>query len=184
MGFSVPAVLPRTAVGSYPAFSPLPVLADLGGYFLCHFPSPHGARPLAGILLCGARTFLHAHKAHSGCLADFQGHYISATLFIFNALQNIFRPTLICRRAQPKICVERNAAFLAGAISNLRFHCRPRFGGASFFAQTCSSAIAPTAQPTTATPTAVHCIHTRRDRSVMAASEMATCKAVIACAQR
>ncbi len=27
-------------------------------YSLWHFPSPHGARPLAGILLCGARTFL------------------------------------------------------------------------------------------------------------------------------
>jgi len=26
--------------------------------FLFHFPSPRGARPLAGILLCGARTFL------------------------------------------------------------------------------------------------------------------------------
>lgn len=30
--------------------------------FLLHFPSPHGARPLAGILLCGARTFLHAPR--------------------------------------------------------------------------------------------------------------------------
>ncbi len=29
---------------------------------LLHFPSPHGARPLAGILLCGARTFLHAPR--------------------------------------------------------------------------------------------------------------------------
>ncbi len=29
---------------------------------LLHFPSPHGARPLAGILLCGARTFLHARR--------------------------------------------------------------------------------------------------------------------------
>ena len=26
--------------------------------FLWHFPSPHDARPLTGILLCGARTFL------------------------------------------------------------------------------------------------------------------------------
>jgi hypothetical protein len=33
------------------------------------------ARPLAGILLYGARTFLHAHEAHSGCLADFHFHY-------------------------------------------------------------------------------------------------------------
>jgi hypothetical protein len=27
-------------------------------YFLWHFPSPRGVRPLAGILSCGARTFL------------------------------------------------------------------------------------------------------------------------------
>ena len=39
-------------------------------YFLLHFPSPHGARLLAGILLCGARTFLHA-QTHSDCLASF-----------------------------------------------------------------------------------------------------------------
>lgn len=61
------------------------------------------ARPLAGILLCGARTFLHAHEAHSGCLADFHSYYIAATLFIFNTLQIIFRLTLICHRAHPKI---------------------------------------------------------------------------------
>ena len=30
--------------------------------FLFHFPSPHDARLLAGILLCGARTFLHAYR--------------------------------------------------------------------------------------------------------------------------
>ena len=40
--------------------SPLPVPANGSSAvcFLFHFPSPHGARPLAGILLCGARTFL------------------------------------------------------------------------------------------------------------------------------
>ena len=40
----------------------------IGGIFLLHFPSPwakalasaYSARPLAGILLCGARTFLQA----------------------------------------------------------------------------------------------------------------------------
>ena len=90
------------------------------------------ARPLAGILLYGARTFLHAHEAHSGCLADFHGHYIAATLFIFNALQIIFGLVLICHRAHPKIAGERNEAFLAGAISNLRFLFKPRFGGAFF----------------------------------------------------
>ena len=63
-----------SAVGSYPAISPLPVLADLGGIFLLHCLSPWAsceaccARPLAGILLYGARTFLptpihHEHPA-------------------------------------------------------------------------------------------------------------------------
>jgi hypothetical protein len=55
------------------------------------------------------------------------------TLFIFNTLQIIFRLALICHRAHPKIRGERNEAFLAGAISNLRFLFKPRFGGASFF---------------------------------------------------
>ena len=43
-------------------------------YSLLHFPSPHGARPLAGILLCEARTFLSARGLRllpSGCLSDF-----------------------------------------------------------------------------------------------------------------
>jgi len=61
------------------------------------------ARLLAGILLYGARTFLHAHEAHSGCLADFHDHYIAATLFIFNTLQIIFRLALIYHGARPKI---------------------------------------------------------------------------------
>jgi hypothetical protein len=33
--------------------------------------SAYNARPLAGILLCGARTFLDTHKAHRDCLANF-----------------------------------------------------------------------------------------------------------------
>jgi hypothetical protein len=33
-------------------------VANVGGFFLLHFPSPYNARPLAGILLYGARTFL------------------------------------------------------------------------------------------------------------------------------
>ena len=58
------------AVRSYRTFSPLPVTLRRRSrssrnetsavYFLWHFPSPRGARPLAGILLCGARTFLCA----------------------------------------------------------------------------------------------------------------------------
>ena len=50
-----------SAVGSYSTISPLPAhkrVAGLGGIFLLHCLSPHGARPLAGILLYGARTFL------------------------------------------------------------------------------------------------------------------------------
>jgi hypothetical protein len=41
---------------------------------LFHFPSPRGARPLAGILLCGARTFLYMAKTPcSDCPASFTG---------------------------------------------------------------------------------------------------------------
>ena len=47
--------------GPPPARQPLVRLAP-AVCFLLHFPSPHGARPLAGILLCGARTFLHTPK--------------------------------------------------------------------------------------------------------------------------
>ena len=50
-----------SAVSSYLTISPLPAhkrVANLGGIFLLHCLSPHGARPLAGILLYGARTFL------------------------------------------------------------------------------------------------------------------------------
>jgi|GEM_PF-3761784 len=64
------------AVGSYPAISPLPDPALRGPSavcFLLHFPSPHGARLLAGILLYGARTFLCAIFIHSDCLANFPG---------------------------------------------------------------------------------------------------------------
>jgi len=52
-----------SAVSSYLAISTLPdLLAQPSAvYFLWHFPSPRGVRPLAGILLCGARTFLPAH---------------------------------------------------------------------------------------------------------------------------
>jgi hypothetical protein len=65
------------AVSSYLTVSPLPALAcarTSAVCFLLHFPSPHGARSLTGILLCGARTFLSARGLHllpSGCLTDF-----------------------------------------------------------------------------------------------------------------
>ena len=78
------------AVGSYSTISPLPdpyrrALAPRRGRchlaaatpgpsavsFLLHFPSPRGARSLTGILLCGARTFLHVHEVRSDCLANF-----------------------------------------------------------------------------------------------------------------
>ena len=45
--------------------------SGLGGIFLLHCLSPRGARPLAGILLYGARTFLDALRRR-GCLADFR----------------------------------------------------------------------------------------------------------------
>jgi len=42
---------------------------------LWHFPSPHGVRPLAGILPCGARTFLCASELRSDCPASFGTDY-------------------------------------------------------------------------------------------------------------
>ena len=50
----------KTAVGSYPAFSPLPVFPEKPSAvcFLLHFPSAHAAWPLASTLPCAARTFL------------------------------------------------------------------------------------------------------------------------------
>ena len=53
-------VLPRSiatlAVGSYPAFSPLP--PEDGGYFLLHFYTLTNIKPLTCAVLCVARTFL------------------------------------------------------------------------------------------------------------------------------
>ena len=42
---------------------------------LWHFPSPRGVRPLAGILLYGARTFLCASELRSDCPASFGVDY-------------------------------------------------------------------------------------------------------------
>ena len=61
MGFCLPQAVASCAVRSYRTFSPLP---DSGCPdhrrfgFLCHFPLRCRTRPLAGILLCAARTFL------------------------------------------------------------------------------------------------------------------------------
>src|SRR5687767_7421505 len=60
VGFAVPSLLPADAVVSYTTVSPLPVLlAEPSAVCsLWHFPSRCHARPLAGTLPCGARTFL------------------------------------------------------------------------------------------------------------------------------
>src|SRR5690606_15084019 len=53
-----------SAVVSYTTVSPLPV-TPRGPSAVCsllHFPSPLDARPLAGTLPCGARTFLGRHS--------------------------------------------------------------------------------------------------------------------------
>jgi len=44
-------------------------------YFLWHFPSPHGVRPLTGIPLYGARTFLYIIVLCSDCLASFGAEF-------------------------------------------------------------------------------------------------------------
>lgn len=69
MGFSLLHIVTKCTVRSYRTFSPLPVPPE-GGHrrscFLLHFPSRYRARPLAGILLCGARTFLPVpHMRHA-----------------------------------------------------------------------------------------------------------------------
>jgi hypothetical protein len=70
-----------SAVSSYLAISTLPdpLAQPSAVYFLWHFPSPHGVRQLAGILLCGARTFLYTLKAYSDCLASFDAKFNTAT---------------------------------------------------------------------------------------------------------
>ena len=56
MGFTCAFCVTTKAVGSYPAFPPLP--AYTGGLFLLHWPGSHLHRTLSGILPCKARTFL------------------------------------------------------------------------------------------------------------------------------
>src|SRR5205823_3976497 len=75
-GGLLPAADPRPAATHLTVartISPLPVPASgpSAVCFLFHFPSPRGARPLAGILLCGARTFLCTTISYSDCPASF-----------------------------------------------------------------------------------------------------------------
>ena len=65
MGFSVPSAVTVDAVSSYLAVSPLPFQANLnlGGLFSVALSvalglATYSTQPLAGILPCGARTFL------------------------------------------------------------------------------------------------------------------------------
>lgn len=69
-----------SAVSSYLAVSPLPdpdacAAGHRRSALCCTFRrlrlAAYSARPLAGILLCGARTFLPALDAPGGCLDDF-----------------------------------------------------------------------------------------------------------------
>ena len=73
MGFSLLQLVAKRTVRSYRTISPLPELLKRSHRRLCflfHFPSPYGARPLAGILLYEARTFLSPLvKVGSDCLA-------------------------------------------------------------------------------------------------------------------
>ena len=71
MGFGLLRTVTSRTVRSYRTISPLPVPCCHSHRRLCflfHFPSPRGARPLAGILLCAARTFLPAQR-RGDCLA-------------------------------------------------------------------------------------------------------------------
>ena len=89
-GLAPDGVYPATdvatsAVSSYLAISTLPdpLAQPSAVYFLWHFPSPHGVRPLTGILLCGARTFLSAHKVRSDCLASFAVEFNTAVAMVY-----------------------------------------------------------------------------------------------------
>ena len=86
MGFSLPSVSPRPRCALTGTGCPIrsrrnppfhPCLCRLPGHrrfcSLFHFPSPRDARPLAGILLCGARTFLPP-RTGGDCPADFDAH--------------------------------------------------------------------------------------------------------------
>ena len=72
MEFTSAVPVTRDAVGSYPAFSPLPnyppkvdahIAYISGGYFLLHWSWSRLRQTLSGILPCEARTFLSRQKA-------------------------------------------------------------------------------------------------------------------------
>ena len=89
MGFAMPFLLPETrwALTRQPRDCPhflrsthrftiaVPIAETWADYSLWHFPSPRGVRPLTGILLCGARTFLCASELRSDCPASFGVDY-------------------------------------------------------------------------------------------------------------
>ena len=89
MGFGVPSVLPRprwaltrqtlrlpASLKDAHRFTIAVLIAEAwADYSLCHFPSLHNVRLLAGIPLCGARTFLCASELHSDCPASFERDY-------------------------------------------------------------------------------------------------------------
>ncbi len=65
VGFAEPATLLSLLVVSYTTVSPSPVgstTSDRQYASLLHFPSGRPARPLAGTVLCGVRTFLSSPK--------------------------------------------------------------------------------------------------------------------------
>lgn len=88
-----------SAVGSYPTISPLPVLANLGGIFLLHCLSPHGARPLAGILLYGARTFLQTMFCPAAAWRTSATDYRRRYLLLFSARGTKMRTSFLGRNA-------------------------------------------------------------------------------------
>ena len=82
MGFTVPSLLPVPRWALTPPFHPCLISEEPSAVCsLLHFPSlspeGYGARPLAGILLYGARTFLAA-RTQRDCLANFPARSIAA----------------------------------------------------------------------------------------------------------
>lgn len=76
VGFTLPRPVTRRAVRSYRTFSPLPDPVCTGHRrfsSLLHFPSLRNARPLAGILPYGARTFLPLQAGGDSLAGLFRG---------------------------------------------------------------------------------------------------------------
>jgi hypothetical protein len=87
MGFTVPLNVTASVVVSYTTVSPLPILLPKPAvYSLLHCPLPwsfglhlatYNTRPLAGILPCGARTFLPVFAYAAIAWATFPGRIIA-----------------------------------------------------------------------------------------------------------